>query len=196
MTDVDSQSFDLIQALDGISYPEETFPIFFDSKSAQKLYSVNRRLDATDPTSEEFKELEKEFLDLVNEFKGSRYEVTIRGLSSEHYQDAIEVLLKEVQAFSKNSDPGAAQRVEVENFIETRTEQLLWAQHIVKITDPQGRVRAPITNEEATALYNRLPEESQKEVSRQIEEMKSRTSSGYEIGITDFDFLSEPSQEG
>lgn len=191
MSEVDPQSFDLFEALSGISFPEEEFSIFFDSQTAHKIFKANRELDATDPTSEGFKEKEEDFLALLDQFQGSQYKITVRGISQEHYRDAIDTLVKEAEALGKEKS-----QLEIQQFVETRTEQLLWAQHIVKIENPQGQVRAPISNEEATALYNKLPDESRKEVERQIQKMKADTSAGYEVGISDFDFLSEPSQEG
>lgn len=191
MSEVDDKSFDLLEALQGVSYPEETFSIYFDGKGASEIYHANRELDAADPTSEEFKEKERAFLELVNKFRGSEYKITIRGISQEHYADALETIIREAEAFGKTKS-----QIEISQFLETRQEQLLWAQHIVKIEDPQGRVRAPITNEEATALYNKLPEPSKGEIERRIARMNDHTAKGYEIGVTDFDFLSEPSQEG
>src|SRR5699024_809332 len=120
-----------------------------------------------------FKEVEAEFLALLDNFQGSRYKITIRGISQEHYQDAIDTLIKEVK-----SQPSDQSQYEIQQFIESRTEQLLWAQYIVKIEDHQGRVRAPITNDEAEALYNKLPDESRKEVERQINKMKVDTAAG------------------
>lgn len=187
----DHQSFDLLEALQGVSFPEETFSVYFDGKGAQEIYHANRELDAADPTTEDFKEKEKAFLDRVDRFQGSEYKITIRGISQEHYADTLETIIREAEAFGKTKS-----QIEISQFLETRQEQLLWAQHIVKIEDPQGRVRAPITNEEATALYNKLPEPSKNEIGRQIELMKDHTAKGYEIGVSDFDFLSEPSLEG
>lgn len=191
MSEVDDKSFDLLEALQGISYPEETFSVYFDGKGAQEIYHANRELDAADPTSEDFKEKEQAFLDLVNKFRGSEYKITIRGISQEHYADALETIIREAEAFGKTKS-----QIEISQFLETRQEQLLWAQHIVKIEDPQGRVRAPITNEEAAALYNKLPEPSKDEIGRRIDLMKDHTAKGYEIGISDFDFLSVPSLGG
>jgi len=189
--EVDAQSFDLFEALKGISYPEETFSVFFDSKAAHEIYKLNRLMDAADPTQPEFKELEKQFLGLLDEFKSSQYKITIRGISQEHHADAINTLVKEGEALGKTKS-----QLEISQFLETRQEQLLWAQYIVKIEDPQGRVRAPISNDEAEALYNKLPDNARDEVERQINKMRTDTSAGYEVGISDFDFLSEPSQEG
>lgn len=190
MTELDAGTFDLFEALQGVSYPEATFPIFFDAKAAQAVTLANRELDAANPSLPEFKEKEAEFLALLGQFQGSKYEVTVRGIPHEHQQDVLDTVIKEMEGLKGT---GKSQ-LQLQQYMETRLEQVQWGHYIVKIEDPEGRVIAPVSVEEATALHNKLPDSSRKEVERQIEKMRNDEAAGYEIGISDFDFLSVPSQ--
>src|SRR5690625_7855850 len=93
--EVDAQSFDLFEALKGISYPEETFSVFFDSKAAHEIYKLNRLMDDAVPTQPEFMGLEKQFIGLLDEFKSSQYKMTIIGCSQEHHAEEVNSLVKE-----------------------------------------------------------------------------------------------------
>src|SRR5690625_7011301 len=115
MGELDSNYFDLIEALSGVSCPEETFHVYFNSKAAHQILKVNRELDLEIHGTETFKEKEKELLNLVDEFKGSEYKVTIRGISQEHYQDALNVLIKETGAVKASNS-----ELEIQQYVEDR----------------------------------------------------------------------------
>ena len=43
--ELDHKTFDLAAALSGRTFPEDTFPVWFDEKSAYELVKANREID-------------------------------------------------------------------------------------------------------------------------------------------------------
>lgn len=190
VSEVDFKTFDLADALAGISYPEVTFPVFFDARTAHEITLKNRELDAANSALPEFKEKEKEFMDLLDKARSSKYTFTIRGINHERRSEAVDLVMKEIISL-----PEGDQRAFAEKNAETRLRHIYWSAHIVKIEDPNGAVKTAITEEEAKALFNQLPDPSREEVERQIDKMVDDLSLGYQITVSDFDFLSEASPE-
>lgn len=184
MTTPDPMVLDLVQALAGITYPEDTFPVFFDARAAQEVAKLPN-YDTTD-TSEEGKAAAKKFKDTLDKFQGSAYQFTIRGVPPEHLSNLSRETMRKVVNLEDDVN-----RVVETAIAQDEAENKIWALHIVKIVGPDGAVRAGITEEEAKALRAKLPEPAQEFIAARIEKMAGDTAAGYAVGISDFDFLSE-----
>lgn len=191
MTAPDFKTFDLAKALSGISFPEVEVPIFFDAQAAHDLALANRAADRETIGTPEFEEAEAKVGELIRKLKGSLYKFTLRGISRKRKQDMVTLVLAEVQAAPLGDARELAEREASE-----RLQVLNWSHMIVKIEDPEGAVITSLTEEQAGELIGSLPDDARNTLEDEIDKMEKDTSAGYEIGITDFDFLSEASPEG
>lgn len=191
MAQPDFKTFDLVEALSGQAYPEKDIQVSLDSKTAAEIAVTNRKLDTLDPDSEEFKALEDKLVDLIKKLRSEMYTLTIKGVPNEVRRN----ILLNVYGELENIPEG--KRTQVQTYeAEEKVTFKTWAAHIVKITNPDGAVRTSLTDKEAESLFNALPGFSRNLVIETINEMEEITTAGFEIAITDLDFLSEASPEG
>lgn len=191
MAQPDFKTFDLVEALSGQAYPEKDIQVSLDSKTAAEIAVTNRKLDTLDPDSEEFKALEDKLVELIKKLRSEMYTLTIKGVPNEVRRNILLNVYGELENIPE-SKRTQVQTYEAEEKVTFKT----WAAHIVKITNPDGAVRTSLTDKEAERLFNALPGFSRNLVIETINEMEEITTAGFEIAITDLDFLSEASPEG
>lgn len=191
MAQPDFKTFDLVEALSGQAYPEKEIQVSLDSKTAAEIAVTNRKLDTLDPDSEEFKALEDKLVELIKKLRSEMYTLTIKGVPNEVRRNILLNVYGELENIPE-SKRTQVQTYEAEEKVTFKT----WAAHIVKITNPDGAVRTSLTDKEAERLFNALPGFSRNLVIETINEMEEITTAGFEIAITDLDFLSEASPEG
>lgn len=190
MAQPDFKTFDLVEALSGQAYPEKDIQVSLDSKTAAEITVANRKLDTLDPDSEEFKALEDKLVALIKKLRAGMYTLTIKGVPNEVRRNIL------LNVYGELENIPESKRTQVQTFeAEEKVTFKTWAAHIVKITDPEGAVRTALTDKEAENLFNALPGFSRNLVIETINEMEEITTAGFEIAITDLDFLSEASPE-
>lgn len=182
MAELDAKTFDLMEALTGRSYPEDDFDIYLDEAGGYRLAKLNREAETLKPGSEEFLQNEEETKALIKRMQDHKLTVTIKG-APHHVRESV---FESVEKMREDRDPAW------EKELQYRT----WATFIVKITNPSGEVIAPISREEAKALWDHLPDPARNTINAGIQTIAENSAAGFELAALDVDFLSDPSQEG
>lgn len=190
MAQPDFKTFDLVEALSGQAYPEKEIKVSLDSKTAAEIAVTNRKLDKLEPDNDEFKKLEDRLVESIKKLRDGMYTLTIKGVPNEVRRNIIMNVYGELENTPENKRT-QVHALEAEEKVTFKT----WAAHIVKMTDPEGAVRTALTDGDAELLFNALPAFSRSAVIEAINEMEEITTAGFEIAITDLDFLSEASPE-
>lgn len=191
MTDApDAQTFDLEAALSGRTYPEDTVDVYFDENIAYQITKVGRDADNASLRGDDkrFKELEEELTALRKSFQSKKYVFRLKGVPSETTRA---ITLSEWAKLEELPDgPGRAKAtIEAEEAVNRK----MWAAHIVSITAPDGTRSAGMSPEETEKIIRALPDFSKLAVKNAIDQLTEFSSAGYEVAISDIDFLSEPS---
>lgn len=192
---VDPGSFDLIDAINGTTYPEEEVPFLFDARAANAIAGLDAELKKNLALGrvEQYEEVEKVYFEAIENLKPAMFKVTVKSVPRE-VKKAIIAKADAKHPKEFNALTGAE---EVSDEKEEYFNVLNWRAHISKIEDPSGRViHGPLPEDHIQLLLDKGPDASLAAVASKIAELESGAASGYEQAIRNLDFLSKPSPEG
>lgn len=189
------ETFDLIGAIEGTTFPEKTVDFLFDAAAANTLAAINRELEKflALGMTDSYNDLEKVYFKAIEDLKDHIYKVTVRAVPRKTRKG----ILAEADAkypVKRNAITGQ----EEPDFDKMEFLNLLtWRAHIQKFEDPQGRVvTGPLPRETVEHLLDNAPDASIAAVSQAIDDLTNGAQAGYEQAVRNLDFLSEPSPEG
>lgn len=179
-----AKKFDLIAALEGRNYPEETVTLILDDSILYRITKTDEMID--DPAFDGDKdELEKVRAQLIEAAKDMTVKAKVRGIPIHIYNS----ILKSVRAdFPEKVD--AFGRAKFEEAADEALAERLWIQQVVEITAPDGETYHP-SPEELKALRDMAPDASIRAVSKAMHDLREGANSGYEATVQDPDFLSQ-----
>lgn len=181
------ETFDLAEAIAGRTYPEDTFPVYFDAAGAYRFMKMNRELDRIRADDPAFEAKERELVELGRQLKSQRYSVTVRG-TPPYVRDNIH---ESIRVANPALRPG-------EKFVGTVYRDFMvkmWAAQIVKFENPEGKIVAPLTEEGARTLWDNSPDYTRAQIINAIETLAEGEAAGFETILADPDFLSDASPE-
>lgn len=184
MTQQDPKRFDLIAALEGRTYPEDSVYIFLDE--AQMYAYAKARRDADLDPSNEAKEAVAD--EIYKAFEDLAIEVSIRGVPRYKIVEIADQIEEEFPTKTNAFGQPVPNRTAEDQF-NLRT----WALYITKMALSDGSFSVP-GPEEIEAFRRTAPSASLDAVGTAINEMSKLTQSGYEQIVQDPDFLSRHSR--
>ncbi len=184
MTEQDPTRFDLVAALKGRTYPEDTVTIFLDEAKMYEYAKASRDADH-DPMNEEKQELAKK---IFNDFKEIAITVTLKS-APRHVVKAVEEEIEEKYPSKFSAfgilEPNAAR--------EEEFNLRLWSIYIQRMELSDGTFSVPSPEEIAT-FRDAAPQVALEVVAKAIDDLFEVTKSGYEQIVKDPDFLSQRSR--
>lgn len=177
--------FSIVSVLKDRAYPTEDLTILLDESLAykgsllkEKIAELKKVSVSTDGNVE-LDDLVSEMQLLVNKIESDKYVFTILGISEGKRE---ELLNQSIEAFpseyfeEKNPFTGETKHVEKENKQRDRLfTNLLWENHIVKITAPSGDEQTDITAEDVEEFRNSLPLVAIGVITEGIEKIRNAT---------------------
>jgi hypothetical protein len=187
-------TFDLLAAIEGTSFPEDEVPFLFDAEAANAVANMKKKLDDLKLLAriDEYNELEAVYEKAVEALRAVTFTVTVRAVPREVKKAA---LLAADAKYAPELNPLTG--VEKPNFEKLEyLNTLNWQAHIVRFTDPDGRVvDGPLGIETVQKILDKAPEASIAAVQRAIDDLETGAKAGYETLVAGIDFLPEPSPE-
>jgi DNA-binding transcriptional MerR regulator len=191
-------TFSIINALKDRAFPTEEVNVYLDEESAYVASKLQEKLKETEESLDEknankAKQISKELDDAVKNLEKSRYVFSLSGMSegkrTELEEQSIEKYPLEFEE-SKNPFSGEINKQEIENKNRDRFfTNLLWAESIKKITDPEGNVQQSVTLDDVSSLREMLPIAATAAITESIE--KLRISTAVFMVSVDEDFLAK-----
>ena len=185
--ELDHKTFDLAAALSGRTFPEDTFPVWFDEKSAYELVKANREIDQAVALGDEEAEAKahRDAQAAKDRLDESKYLFTLRGISSGLKRSIVKIV-----SDKHGLKPG--DELTDDAYLELRANQI--AAYIVEVKSPSGE-SFRMTPEEARILLDEAPDYIIDQVDASITKLSSGAAAGFELAAMDVDFLSAPSPE-
>lgn len=189
------ETFDLIGAIEGTTYPEADVRFLFDAKAANALAALDSELkkNLALGRTDEYNAIEPVFFDAIENLKAATFTVTVRSTP----RKVRKAVLAEADAkypVQRNALTGVEEpNFEKQEFLNVLT----WRAHIVKFTDPGGKVvQGPLDRALVEKLLDEAPDASIAAVSEKIDELQNGAAAGYGMAVRNLDFSSERSPEG
>lgn len=180
----DAKMFDLKAALAGRTYPTKDVPVFLDETLAWALKQANDAADR-DPMNAE---LEAKRTELAEQFKSQILTFHLKGVPR-HVRVAIEAQVEE-RIPTKYTMVGIPISDPVQS--EAITEGY-WSVYIQNVTGPDGS-SGTMSPEDVHEFRRLAPEASVDAVTAAIRSLQDDSEKGYELGVQELSFLSQPSQ--
>ncbi|MCK9603154.1 MAG: hypothetical protein M0R66_02060 [Candidatus Omnitrophica bacterium] len=181
--DINPKTFNLKEALAGISYPEDTVTVFLDAKLMYEYSQAKREWDY-DPAN---KKKEARVEELEKTFEGIALKVTVKDMPSRIRRDVVNKVRGEFPP-EKNMFGMAIDTPEGQEELQLQ----LWALYITSITAPDGTVIVPDV-EDIKLLRDEAPDIALDTIRKAIDGLTEITKSGYEQAVQAPGFLSQPS---
>jgi hypothetical protein len=151
-------NFSLIERLQNRNLPEEDVDVYLDERLGWDLIRLEEK-HADAKKDAEARALEAKIEKVRKQLQESRYVFTLRGMSSERYDEIIDEVTEQYPfEYEENVNPLTGQRTKVEIPNEDRDQlfnTLFLAETIVKVQDPDGNVDESI-DAAAVELIKRL----------------------------------------
>lgn len=188
----DHETFDLIAAVQGINYPEDTVEVYFDESLMFHIHRSSQQVDRLFQQGliEEAAALTEEIDKLRDSAQEVKYTFHLRAVPRELNRAMFQEINKEFPEevdFLQRPVPNPERN---EAFADRH-----WALHITKVVNPAGAITTDVTPGVAKVLRNRLPGAGQTRIENAIESLYSDSKKGYEDLIKDVNFLSGASPE-
>ncbi len=136
-------NFSLIERLQNRNLPEEDVDVYLDERLGWDLIRLEEK-HADAKKDAEARALEAKIEKVRKQLQESRYVFTLRGMSSERYDEIIDEVTEQYPFdYEENVNPLTGQRTKVEIPNEDRDQlfnTLFLAETIVKVQDPDGNV--------------------------------------------------------
>lgn len=196
-------AFKILDAISGRGYPEQTVTVYLDEATAYEAALVKEELDQIDSKKStpeidaKRNELTEKQEELLENLTASAFTFHLRGVSEgkreEIYNQAKKKYPIEYETpFDISVLAGQkAERVEKESpERDTLFTELLWAETIQKIVDPEGNEQVGITYSEVKQMRQLLPLAASAAINSTVE--KLRVSSAIFMSQVNEDFLAKP----
>ena len=196
MTELDHETFDIVEFLAGVNYPKDEIEVFLDERVMYLLHKATtelQRLEAidTDEAREQVETLRKSVQELREQAAAVKvkieYQAIPREVQDNFYDEACEKYPEERNMLTGNVIPNVHRQELHDN--------LMWAAHVTKITAPSGAVQTDITVEAAQRFRGYAPRAAIISVDRAIRELYAGAADGFEDAAKDVDFSSAASPE-
>lgn len=180
----DALGFDILASLSGYDRPTETVTVFADEDGAYKLQQALKKLTGREG-DEVPKALQKEIDGLKDRVRKSKLVFSIRGLSAEEVQAAVDEADKLVP--KKFTPYGFPQQ---DNGRDEEYTNILWAKQITSIENAQGETITAVTPELAKGVRAQLSSHSAKLLRSELDRISREIAEGLDFVMADDDFLS------
>ena len=180
----DAKVFDLKAALAGVTHPTKSVPVFLDETLAFGLKQANEAA-LRDPNNQELEDKRNE---LVEQFKALTLTFNLQGVPR-HVRVAVEKRVDE-------TNPAPVNIFGTVLHDATRSDLLteaLWSVYIQSVVAADGSV-AIMSPEDIHEFRRMAPEASVDAVTAGIRSLIDDSEKGYELGVQELNFLSQPSQ--
>lgn len=182
----DPKTFDLMAALQGRSYPEDTVVVFLD-EGAMYSYSRASEMAERDPAN---KALQKSVDGILKEMKDLAYKVHLKGVPREV---RVALYKQTVEDFPLKKD--SLGNIQENLDFEEAFNQGEWELYVVGIEAPDGS-KASLNSDVIKAFRGTAPQASVEAVNVAIAGLRDGAVSGYEQTVQGLNFLSQPSLKG
>lgn len=190
--ELNPQTFDLIAALSGRSYPTLDVTIYLDEALGFEIHKLQGDLASAEARGdeEESARLYKEKAAKVKQASQEAFTVTLKSIPESVRRT---VIAKVQEDFPEKSDllgrplPNPA--------ADEEFTKKMWRAYIVSVTAPDGSVKA-VDEADVNALYANAPNSAIEAITVGIRELQTGASAGYEHAAKEIDFLSQASPEG
>lgn len=191
MADLKPETFDIIGALSGITYPEHEVVAYLDDSVGFTMYTFEKAYELAVSTGklEEAEKIQGEIDEFASEVAGKRITVKLRGIPESIRADII----AEVEE-THPSKSDLLGRAEPNPKADRMLRRELWCQMITEIHSPDGAVNIP-GEAEVDAMLSRAGTTFIEAVDTGIGELISGSKAGFEAAARNLDFLSSASQE-
>lgn len=196
-------TFKILDVISGRGYPEQEVTIYINEGIAYQASLVKEQLEELDtkPNSSVNEKKRDELIakqeELLDELAKSAFTFHLRGISEGRREEIYNQARKKYPIeYEKPSDISLLTGQKQERIEKESPErdalftQLLWAECIYKITDPDGNEQIGLTYSEVKELRNLMPLASTAAINNAIE--KLRVSSAIFMSQVSEDFLAKP----
>lgn len=188
----DHKTFNLLEALQGINYPEDYVDVYLDAAVMYRLDKIDTELKKFEilQDAEGIERLEKVREDLVSAAETLRFRFHVQYQPRERRQ----ALFTEV--FEEHPEvKDAFGRVQPDTIRDEYFTNREWSLHITRVEDPSGAVQAAPAPEVIEAFRKKAPDPAQVAIQKKIDSLYEGTKAGYEDFIQETSFLSSASTE-
>lgn len=185
----DPITFDLLAAIQGITYPEAEVKLYFDHAAAARISGIEDLLADAEARDDEEAVAEATALlkKVVAAVGASEYTVTVRGIPQAAHEEIV--------ASVDQEHPAEFDSFRRKTSYPERDEALtlaLWQAYIVKVTNHEGAVVENVPPEFVAQFKASAPGSMIVRLIEAINTLQEDRSSAYETYITGTDFLSQP----
>lgn len=192
MTDAPNhETFNILDALEGVTYPTDTVPVSFDAKLMHLIADTDKEIAdlVLLKRHDEAEQLQRELDNLKEQAKETFFTFEIRAV------DRGLLRAQEAKALKKYpEEKDIFNRVERDRQREEYSEILYLSLHVISVTSPSGAKQLLFDEETARQFVAKAPAASVNALMTRIQELYQGSNKGYEDSIKDLDFLSGASR--
>lgn len=183
----DHKTFDLLDALAGVSHPETTVDVYLDDSLMYLISQTDAEIRKAEIRGEKEQKdtLEAKIAELKEQAATVKFEFTIRAIPRGVHTAIIAETEKEhpdTKDFLGRVEPNP----ERDEFFSNK----FWAAHITQVKAPTGAVQQGLTPEYAAAFRSQAPRSAINAVQKAIDSLYANAEAGYENVVQETSFLS------
>lgn len=186
------ETFDILDALQGATFPEDTVDFFLDENLNYLVNKTNNELKQLEyrGQTEKAESLKKHRDELLESAVSKKFTATVRAVP-DNVREAIDVETEEKHPAEQDIYGREKTSPERDAFFMAK----YWAAHVVKITNPTGVSQIGMTFDQASAFRKTAPRSAVLAIQDKINELYSGSKAGYQDIVQESNFLSDASPE-
>lgn len=190
--ELNPNTLDLIGVLSGRDYPELEIDVYFNEALGFSIYQLEKMLKSVEiiGSPDEVESLQDEIRDLIKKSEDQKYKITLKAVPESVYRG---IMRKVQEEFPVKTD--LLGREEANPKADEEFTKQLWHAYIVKVTAPDGAVKA-VDKNDVDALLANAPATVHEKITSGISELRVGAKAGFEYAAREVDFLSQASPEG
>lgn len=197
--------FNIVNVLKGHALPSDTVNVYLEEQAAYDAAVINERLEEIEKLDsksgyqldaslvKEREELLKKREELVEKMDANKYVFTVSGISEGKREELLKKAIEKFPfEYTENKNPITGEVVKTEVESQERNDlftEMLWAEHITKITAPNGDIQEGLTLKDVQEMRPSLPIAAVGAITEAIE--KLRVSTAVFMMKVDEDFLAK-----
>lgn len=186
------ETFDIMDALQGVSFPEDTVEFFLDENLNYIVNKTNQELKRHEllGNKEAAEELRSKRDDLIESAVTKKFTATVRA-TPDNIREAIDTEVEEKYPSEQDILGREKPNPEKDSFYMAK----YWAAHVVKLSNPTGVEQVGMTYDQALAFRKTAPRSAVLAIQEKINELYSGSKAGYQDIVQESNFLSGASRE-
>lgn len=186
------ETFNIIDALQGVDYPEDSVDVFMSDNLMYLISKANDELRLAELRKEEdkVKEIQEKLDNLREQASIVKFTFHVRSIPRDQMKAILTKLDNDFPPEKDLMGRDVSNPERDETFMSRQ-----WAAHIVRIVNPNGAVQVGISEEDAEKLRGHMPQSALEAVQRTMDALYEGAKKGYETSIQDVNFLSGASHE-